>query len=164
MEKKRRANAMEEAKKELKIEGIEEIREKAAEKADLIVRDYVNMTRELTGLIRENYIMSLQLFFSLWEENLKIINRRTEEWMRLQEESTKLTKEPFGRFPTEMFNFWSGNSKFINSHVEKIIAFQRDYSQTVMNTSDKLMKETLGLMKNGIDRVFSSFSEHIRVD
>ena len=152
---------MEEAKKELKVGGIEEIREKASEKADLKVGDYVDMTRELTGLIRENFIMGLQLFFSLWEENLKVINRQTEGWMRLQEESTKLVREPFGGFPTDMFNFWRGNSSFINRHMEKIFAFQRDYSQTVMNTSDKLMKETMELMKSNIDRAFSSLNEHI---
>lgn len=54
---------MEEAKKELKIEGIEEIREKAVENANLKVRDYVDETRELTGLIRENCITGVQLFF-----------------------------------------------------------------------------------------------------
>ncbi len=76
---------MEEAKKELKIEGIEEIREKAVEKANLKVGDYVDMTRELTGLIKENYITCLQLFFSLYEGNLKVMHRQTEEWARLQE-------------------------------------------------------------------------------
>jgi hypothetical protein len=57
MEKKRRQSTMEEAKKELKIEGIEEIREKVTERANLRVRDYVDMTRELTGLVKESYII-----------------------------------------------------------------------------------------------------------
>jgi hypothetical protein len=164
MEKRRRLNAMEEAKKELKIEGIEEIREKAAEKANLKVRDYVDMTREFTGLVKENYITCLQLFFSLCEGNLKVINRQTEEWVRLQGESTKLIREPLGRFPTEAANFWSGHSKLINSHAEKIIDFHRDYSQAMMNTSDKFMKEILGLIKDSIDRVFGSFNEYVRID
>ncbi|MGE5445002.1 MAG: hypothetical protein ACM3SR_10455 [Ignavibacteriales bacterium] len=135
MEKKRRLSAMEEAKKEPKVEGVEEIREKAAERVNLKVRDYVDMTRELTGLVKESYITGLRLFFSIYEGNLKVINRQAEEWGRLHEESTKLMREPFERFPTEMVNFWNGHSKLTNSHVEKIIDFQRDYSQAVLALS-----------------------------
>jgi hypothetical protein len=162
MEKKRRPNTMEEPKKESKIEGIQEIR--LAEKADSKVRDHLEMTRELTGLIKENYITGLRLFFSLWEENLKITKEQAEEWAQVHEETTKLMREPFGRFPIEGVNFWSDNSKFINSHVEKIFAFQKDCSRAAMNTSDRFIKETLGLMKNSIDRIFGSFNDYVRFD
>lgn len=53
---------MEEPKKGSKIEGIEEIREKEVEKTDLKVRDDVDVIGEFAGLIKENYIISLQLF------------------------------------------------------------------------------------------------------
>lgn len=152
---------MEEAKKELKIEGIEEIREKAVGNANLKVRDYVDVARELTGLIRENCITGLQLFFSIWEENLKVINRQAEEWVRIQEASAKLMVEPFVGFPTEAVNFWGSNSKFINGHVGKMVAFQKDYSQAVTNTSDKFMKEAIGFMKNSIDNIIWSLNEYI---
>lgn len=163
MEKKRRQGTMEELKKELKIEGIEEIREKVTERANLRVRDYVDMGRELTGLVKESYIMGLQLFFSICEENLKIINRQAEELGRLQGESAKLIREPFERFPTEAVNFWNSHSRFIDSHAERIIAFHRDYSQVLINTSDKFMKETIGLIKNSIDRIFGSFNKYLEV-
>jgi hypothetical protein len=81
MEKKRRLSVMEEAKKESNVEGVEEIRENVADKANLKVRDYVDLTRELTGLVKESYITGLRLFFSIYEGNLRVI---TEEWGRLQ--------------------------------------------------------------------------------
>lgn len=90
-----------------------------------------------------------------------MINRQAEEWARIQEATAKLMGELFRGFPTEAVNFWGGNSKFINSHVGKIVAFQKDYSQVVTNTSDKFMKEALGLMKNSIDRIFWSLNEYI---
>ncbi len=155
---------MEEPKKGSKIEGIEEIREKEAEKADFKVRDDVDLISELAGLIKENYITSLQLFFSLWEENLKIMKEQAEVWARVHEESTKLMREPFGRFQTDAGNLWSGNSTIKNTHLEKIITFQKNYSHAVINTLDKFMKETLGLMKNSIDRIFWSFNEYARFD
>jgi len=155
---------MEEPKKELKIEASQEIRERLREKAGIKVGDYLEMTREVTGLIKDNYNTGLKLFFSIWEESLKIIKEQAEEWARVHEESTKLMREPFGRFPTEMVNLWNVHSKLTNNHAEKIIAFQKDYSQGVMNTSDKFIKETLGLIKNSIDRIFGSFNEYVRAD
>ncbi|GEM_PF-2358661 len=128
MEKKRRLSVMEEAKKESKVEGVEEIRENVTDKANLKVGDYVGMTRELTGLVKENYITGLQLFFSICEENLRIINRQAEELGRLQGESAKLIRESLERFPTEVVNFWNSHSRFIDSHAERIIAFHRDFS------------------------------------
>ena len=154
---------MEEAKKELKIDGIEEIREKAVKGANLGVRDYVDMTRELTGLVKESYITGLQFFFSIYEESLKVINTQSEEWRRLHEESTRLVRETFERFPAEAVNFWNTHSRFIDSHAGKIIAFHKDYSQVLINTSDKFMKETIGLIKNSIDRIFGSFNEYLEV-
>jgi hypothetical protein len=164
MDKKRRLSTMEEPKKGSKIEGIEEIREKEVEKTDLKVRDDVDVIGEFAGIIKESYITSLQLFFSLWEENLKIMKEQAEVWARMHEESTKPMREPFGRFQTDAGNFWGGNSMFINTHVEKMITFQKEYSHAVINTSDKFMKETLGLMKNSINKIFWSFNEYAWFD
>ncbi len=39
----------------------------------------MDITRELTGFVRENYLMSFQLGLSIWERNLKIINSRNDQ-------------------------------------------------------------------------------------
>jgi hypothetical protein len=161
MEKKRVRNKIKnnngEARKELKVEGI---KEKALE--EIKVRDYTDIAREIAGLVKENYLMGFQLGLSLWEGNLKIMSSQIEQWVAVQEEYTTLIRE-LGKSPTEAFNFWSGNSKFVNNHVEKIIAFQKDYSSTAINTSDRLMKETLGLMRNSISRAFLSFNDYMNL-
>jgi len=148
---------MGEARKKIKVE---ETREKLLE--EIKVRDYIDMAKELTGLVKENYFVGFQLGLSLWEANSKIINNQIEQWISAQESYATLMRELLERFPTESVNFW-GTPKLVTKHGEKIIALQKDYSSVVMNTSDRFMKEALTLMRSGINRVFSSFNNYMNL-
>jgi hypothetical protein len=42
----------------------------------------MDIANELTGLVKENYLMGFQLGLSHWEENLKVINNQIENgWL-----------------------------------------------------------------------------------
>ncbi len=134
---------------------------KVHEKKDYKVQDYTEMARELMGLVKENYLLGFQFGLSLWEENLKIINNQIDQWVAVQEGYSTLMREFFEKIPAGAVNFWSGNPKFASDYLEKIIAFQKDYASVVMSTSDRSVKEAHKLMKNGIDREFSSINDRI---
>jgi hypothetical protein len=70
-------------------------------------------------------------------------------------------RELFRRLPAEAVNLWDGNPRFVNNYLEKTMALQKDYASVVRNTSDRFVKEALVLMRNGIDRVFSSFNDYM---
>lgn len=159
--KRRRVNNMEEARKELKVEEIKEKPAKEIKKEELKVRDYTDIARELTGLVKENYLRGFQLGLSLWEGNLKIINNQIDQWATVQEGYTMLMRELTERFPIEPVNFFGSNSKFANNQVERIIALQKDYFSVLMSTLDRFMKESFVLTRNDIDRAFSSFDDYI---
>lgn len=58
--KRRRVGNMEEGRKKLKVG---ETKEKSLE--EIRVRDYIDIARDLTGLVRENYLMGFQFGLSL---------------------------------------------------------------------------------------------------
>jgi hypothetical protein len=155
--KKVRRATMGEARKKIKVK---ETREKLLE--EIKVRDYIDIAKELTGLVKENYFVGFQLGLSLRGANSKTINNQIEQWISAQESYATLMRELLERFPTEAVNFW-GNPKFVTNHGEKIIALQKDYASVVMNTSDRFMKEALTLMRSGINRVFSSFNDYMNL-
>ncbi|MGH7802596.1 MAG: hypothetical protein ACREOW_18555 [Thermodesulfobacteriota bacterium] len=107
MKKNRRAIKMEETKKELKAECIEEIEEKTVEwkYKELKVRDHTDIVRELTGIVRENCLMGFQLGLSFWEGNLKIISNQIEQWVTVEQEQITLIRDLFSKFPIEAANF-----------------------------------------------------------
>jgi hypothetical protein len=75
----------------------------------------MDITRGLTGLVKENYLMGFQLGLSLWKENLKVINNQIEQWVAVQESYATQIRELFARFPAEAVNFWDGNPRFVNN-------------------------------------------------
>lgn len=109
----------------------------AKERVKDYTEEYTDMGQELTRLVRESYLESFQLGFSLWERNLKTIGKRVERFMSMQEGYAKLM---------ETFNPWSGNSHSENGHsvsgqIEKIFSLQRDYIDQVKNLSEKGMQQ-----------------------
>ncbi len=132
MEKKkiRRVNNIEEARKKLGVEEIEEKRPTEESK----VQDFKDIVRELTGVVRENHIMGFQLRLSIWEENLRILSSLIEQWVSVQEGYTTLMKNLFRKLPSEAVNFWGDNSKFVStSIIEDMLTIQKDYSYGVIN-------------------------------
>jgi len=142
-----------EVREELEVEATEETNEKKG-------RDWTDIPRELTELVKENYLTGFQLGLSLWEGNLKILSNQIDLWMSAQEGYTKLMRE-LEKFPPEMASFWSNSLKPVNGQTDKILALQKDYSDAVLNTSDRIMKEALTLTRNGVDRAFSMFNDYL---
>jgi hypothetical protein len=76
-----------------------------------IVEDLTEPVREITGLVKENYLNGVEFASSLWEENLKILNTQVDQWLNLQQDYIKAGGEYYEKFPKELVPFWNGNSK-----------------------------------------------------
>ncbi len=125
MYKKRRKKSMEETKKELK----EEIEERVFEEKnneELKVRDYTDIAKELTGVVKENSLTGFQICLSIWEGNLKLVTSHIEQWVEVQEGYANLMRDLFENCPDEAFNVWGCNSKLVSTSIEKLISFQKE--------------------------------------
>jgi hypothetical protein len=149
---------MKQIRKETKSEVTEERHTKKVKKEELKVRDYVDTSRELTGLVKDNYLSGLQICLSLWEENLNTMNKQIDQWMSVQERYSTITRELFGKFPTESAKLWSDNFKTISGHIDKVLTLQKDYPSVIIKTSHKFTKDASELMKNALDKAFTIFN------
>ena len=125
----------------------------------LKVKDFSEVIKGVTGLVRENYQNGFEFAISLWEENLKVLNAQVDQWLNLQQEYTNTVRDLYEKLPKEAPAFWDG--KAINSEVNRLLAFQKEYLGLVRNVSDKLTKETLSLTKKNIEKTFSLFDDYI---
>lgn len=152
---------MEETKVDfLNTEDIKESTVEVKNQEALRVRDYTEMAREFTGLVKENFLIGVQLGLSLLEGNLKMINAQSEQLLAAQKEYyTTLTTEIVERFSTEAVNFWNDNSR---NHPERVISFQKDFSNVVINTSDRFMKEALLFMEKSVDKTLANFNSYVK--
>ena len=150
---------MDEVKNDINLEKMEEkVFEKKGREA-LRVRDFTDTAKGLTGLVKDTCIAGFQLCLSFWETNLVIMQAQSEYWVTAQEEQAKQTGEMFIRFQTDAVNFWAGDSK---NHIENIISFQKNYYDGVFKASDKIMKESLQVMKKNIEQTFAAFNQSLK--
>jgi len=130
-------------------------------KDTLKVKDFSEVIKGVTGLVRENYQNGFEFALSLWEENLKVLNAQVDQWLNLQQDYTNTVRELYEKLPKEVPAFWDG--KAINSEVNRLLAFQKEYLGLVRNVSDKLTKESLSLTKKNVEKALSLFDDYINL-
>jgi len=66
-------------------------------------------------------------------------------------------KEFSSKLPKEFGPIGNGNTKVIEEGVDRIVAFQKEYVNTITSISDKLTKVTKDLTHKNIEKAFSLF-------
>ncbi|HWP91011.1 MAG TPA: hypothetical protein VNN20_02275 [Thermodesulfobacteriota bacterium] len=158
MDKKRRLKKMDEVKKDINLEKMEEkVFEKKGDET-LKVCDFTDTARGLTGLVKDTCISGFQLCLSFLETNLGIMRAQSEYWVAAQEEQAKRTGEMLSRFQADAVDFWARDSK---NQIGNIISFQKNYYDGVFKASDKIMKESLQLMKKNVEQTFTAINQYL---
>ncbi len=158
MAKKRRLKKMDEVNKDISLEKMDEkVFEKKGDET-LKIRDFTDRARGLTGLVKDTCIAGFQLCLSFWETNLGIMQAQSEYWIAAQEEQAKRSGEMFSRLQTDAVDFWSGDSK---NQIGNIISFQKNYYDGIFKASDKIMKESLQVMKKNIEQTFTTINQYL---
>jgi hypothetical protein len=132
------------------------------EKEEVKVTDFTEVFKGLTGLVRENYLSSLQLALSFWGENLKFANAQIEQLLVIQKEYAIQAKAIFERFPGEATNFWSGSYlKAFDGNFDRLAGAQRNYITLVRNVSEKFAKDTANLTQKTAEKTLSVLEEYL---
>jgi predicted small secreted protein len=124
-------------------------------KETLKVKDFAEMVKEITGLVKDSYLNGIEFAVSLWEENLKVLNSQVDQWLDVQQEYIKAGKEFYERFPKEVVVFSDGKS------VDRFLAFQKDYIESIRRVSDKFIKETWSLAEKNVEKAFSFVEDYL---
>jgi hypothetical protein len=132
------------------------------EKEVVKVSDFTENFKSLTGLVRENYLASLKLFLTLWEDNLKFANAQFEQYLLTQKEYADQLKGILEKFSGQTTGILNGSyQKAFDGTIDRISGIQRQYIDLLRNTSEKFTKETVSLTQKTADRAFSFFEEYI---
>lgn len=123
------------------------------------VKDSRNPVREVSELMRDNYINGVQVALSLWEENLNFLNAQGDRLFDFQQDYIKTVGEFYSKLPNELGPVGNRNSKLIKTGINLLAAFQKDNVGSIRSISDKFTKETLGLTKRNFEKSFSLFDE-----
>jgi len=143
------------------LEAPEEEERKERERKERKIMEPLTLFKEFSGLFKENFLLSLELTKSLWDENLNLMNSQLNQWLFLPQNYTKVMTEAIERFPKEPLSLWVAQSKMMNDQTERFFVLQREYFDSVRKGSDKVTREAIGLTQKGIERSFSLFDDYL---
>ncbi len=129
------------------------------------VKEFAEIAKVITGLVKENYLNSVGVVLSFWEENLKVLNTQVEQWQSIQQDYINDGRELFEKFPKEIATPWNGSlQKVLNDTFDRFAAFQKNYFSSVRSVSaDKITKETLMLAQKNVEKAFSLFDDYLNL-
>lgn len=131
---------------------------------ELKVKDITDTTKEITGLVKDNYLAWFEFTTSLWEVNLKMLSSQINMWLSLQSSYTNTMRRdnPQGS-ANEGIRAWNESLKTLNAQTDRFISLQRDYIESTRATSDKLTKDLINLNQKSIERILSAFDDYLNL-
>ncbi len=126
-------------------------------KKEVKVEEFSEFFKGISGLAKENYLSSIDVALSLWEENQKLVNAQIEQFFTVQKGYTEQIKSTFDKFSKDVPGFQ------LNGNLDRITSAQRDYINLVKNASDKVTKGWLNLTQKATEKAFSAFEENLNL-
>lgn len=125
------------------------------------VRDVTEIFKEITGLVKENYLNGVEIWISLWEENLKIINSQLENWLNIQQGYLNSLKEAYNRVQKDISTLT--DPKVVFEEIERLLTLQKEHVDSLRRISNRYTKETFNLANRNTERFLSLFDECINI-
>lgn len=105
--------------------------------------------KEISGIVKENYLIGLDAAHSLIEENKRFMDSRLEHLNRIQKEYAEQVKSAIGSMPGE-YAKWD-----IGGGLELLLELQNSCFAAAKKASDNYTKEFLDLNQKSAERAFS---------
>jgi hypothetical protein len=111
--------------------------------------------KEISGIVKENYLIGLDAAHSLIEENKRFMDSQLEHLNRIQKEYAEQVKSAIGSMPGE-YAKWD-----IGGGLELLLELQNSCFAAAKKTSDNYTKEFLDLNQKSAERAFSAIDRFV---
>ena len=111
--------------------------------------------KEISGIVRENYLIGLDAAHSLVEENKRFLDSQLDYLNKLQKEYAAQVKSAIGTIPGE-YARWD-----IGEGIDLLLELQNSCFSAVKKTSDNYTKEFLDLNQKSAERAFSAVDRFV---
>ncbi len=110
---------------------------------------------DLNGLVKENYLISLDSAHSLLEENKRVLDAQIEQFRKIQIDCAEQVKSVLNKLPKE----YAGLG--ISGKLDRIVEFQNNFYTVFKKISDNYSKELLDLNQKSAERAFSALDKYV---
>jgi hypothetical protein len=131
----------------------------ATKKKTYDAKDFTQPVKELSRLMKETYLNTIDFSLSIAEENKKVLDKQVDYLMDAEKEYFSSVKDFYGMLPKDDLPFGKVDSKSFDDGWEKVLAFQKNFVDSFRGISDNAAVETHEIAKKNVLKAFSMFDE-----
>ncbi len=123
------------------------------------VKDFTEPVKELSKLVKETYLNTLDFSLSVAEENKKVFNKQLDYVIEAEKEYFNSVKELYGAFPKQSPGFKGLDTKAFEDGLEKVFEFQKNLVNSFKGISSNAAADSHDFAKQSVIKAFTMFDE-----
>ncbi len=131
----------------------------ATKKATYDVKDFTEPVKEISRLLKETYLNTLDFSLTVAEENKKVIDKQIDYVMDAEKEYINSVKDFYGMLPKDELPFGKIDSKAFDEGWERMLEYQKTFVESFKGMSGNAAVEGHEFAKKNVLKAFSMFDE-----
>ncbi|MEW6143903.1 MAG: hypothetical protein AB1598_02685 [Thermodesulfobacteriota bacterium] len=123
------------------------------------VKDFTEPVKELSKLVKETYLNTLDFSLSVAEENKKVLNKQLDYVIEAEKEYFSTMKEFYGTLPKQDYPFTKIDTSAFEDGIEKVFEFQKNLVDSFKGISGNVAAESHDFAKKNVIKAFTMFDE-----
>lgn len=123
------------------------------------VRDFTEPVKELSKLVKETYLNTLDFSLSVAEENKRVLNKQLDYVIEAEKEYISTVKDLYGTLPKQDYPFAAIDTRVFEDGLEKVFEFQRNLVDSFKGISGSVAAESHDFAKKNVIKAFTMFDE-----
>lgn len=123
------------------------------------VKDFTEPVKELSRLVKETYLNTIEFSHSITEENKKMFQKQLDYAFDAEKEYVNTVKDLFDKLPKDEMPFAKIDGKAFDDGWVKALEYSRHVVDSLKNMSDNMTAGSHDMAKKNVIKAFSIFDE-----
>ncbi|MCC6712109.1 MAG: hypothetical protein IT344_01990 [Candidatus Dadabacteria bacterium] len=123
------------------------------------VKDFTEPVKELSRLVKETYLNTIDFSRSISEENKKMFQKQLDYALDAEKEYVSTVKDLFDKFPKEEIPFAGMDSRAFDDGLIRALEYRKQVIDSLKTMSDNVTGGSHDMAKKNVVKAFSIFDE-----
>ena len=131
----------------------------ATSKTAYDMKDFTEPVKELSKLVKETYLNTLDFTLSVAEENKNVLDRQLDYVIDAEKEYFNSVKDFYGALPAADYPFSKVDTKAFDEGLVKVFEFQKNLVDSIKGISGNITADSHDFAKKNVIKAFTMFDE-----
>jgi len=123
------------------------------------IKDFTEPVKELSKLVKETYINTLDFSLSVVEENKNVLNKQLDYVIDAEKEYFNSVKDFYGTLPASDYPFGKVDNRAFEEGLTKVFEFQKNLVDSIKGISGTVTADSHDFAKKNVIKAFTMFEE-----